>query len=298
MKGPRRAGYYKARLDLPAHLEEPTVVALWEAGSLGVEVVSAARTRRRPRIAMQAFFPDSLSRFPLERHIAAAMRRVGLDLPDPPRLMAVPHGDWVEQWQRTLRPMRVGRRFLIVPEGVRTPALRGRLPIHIRFGQAFGTGEHATTRLSLRLLECCLLPGDRVVDLGAGTGILSIAAHRLGARSVLAVDNDPVAIEVGRATLRQNNLSRRVRLRHDDAEGACRNARFDVALVNIGATITARILPRLAAALRPGGRAILTGHLIEDERDLIARGREVGLRAAKTRRSDPWSALVLVRPRS
>jgi len=298
MKGPRRAGYYEARLDVPAHLEEPSVAAFWEAGSLGVEVVSAARTRSRPRIAMQAYFPDRLSRPLLQRRIATALRRAGLDLQDPPQLLAVPHGDWVEQWQRTLRPMRVGRRFLIVPEGIRTPALRGRLPIHIRFGQAFGTGEHATTRMSLRLLESCLVPGDRVIDLGAGTCILSIAAHRLGARSVVAIDNDPVAIEVGRATLRQNDLSRRVRLRLDDAEKALRDARFDLSLVNIGAAIISRIMPRLAAALQPGGRAILTGHLIEDEPDVLERGRKVGLQGMKTVRSGPWSALVLVRPRS
>jgi ribosomal protein L11 methyltransferase len=297
MRGSRRADYYEARLDVPAHLEEPSVAAFWEAGCLGVEVVSAARTRRRPRIAMQAYFSGHLSRPSLQRRIAAALRRAGLDLPGPPDLHAVPAGDWVEQWQRTLKPMRVGRRFLIIPEGVRAPALRGRLPIHVRFGQAFGTGEHATTRMSLRLLESCLVPGDRVIDLGAGTCILSIAARRLGARSVLAVDNDPVAIGVARDTLKENDLVRRVRLRLDDAGRAIRAGRFDLALVNIGATIITRILPRLAAALQPGGRAILTGHLIEDEPELIDRGRDVGLDEAKRLRSGSWSALVLTRPR-
>lgn len=295
MRGSRRADYYEARLDVPAHLEEPSVAAFWEAGCLGVEVVSVARTRLEPRIAMQAYFSGHLSRATLQRRIAGALRRAGLNLPRLPRLHAVPGGDWVEQWQRTLKPMRVGRRFLIVPEGARAPALRGRLPIHVRFGQAFGTGEHATTRMSLRLLESHLVPGDRVIDLGAGTCILSIAAHRLGARSVLAVDNDPVAVEVGRATLRQNDLVRRVRLHLDDAGRACRGARYDLALVNIGATIIARILPRLSAALAPGGRAILTGHLIEDELDLIARGRDAGLHETKRLRSGPWSALVLTR---
>ena len=298
MRTPRRAGYYRARLDVPADLEEPSVAAFWEAGSLGVEVISAARSRRRPRVAMLAYFSDRLPRPILERRIASALRGAGLDLHDPPRLLAQPAGDWVEQWQRTMRPMRIGRRFLIVPEGIRTPALAGRIPIHIRFGQAFGTGEHATTRMSLRLLELWLAPGESVIDLGAGTCILSIAAHRLGARRVLAVDNDPVAIEVARDTLRRNELTRLVRLRLDDAGHACRAGRFDLAMVNIGATIATRILPRVASALNRGGRAIVTGHLIEDEPDLLARGRKVGLQGMKTLRSGPWSALVMARPRS
>ena len=298
MRGSQRDRYYEARLVVPAHFEEPSVAAFWEAGSLGVEVVSAARSRRQPRIALHAYFPGRLSRTTLERRISGALRRAGVDPPRTARLSPVPARNWVEKWQRTLRPMRVGRRFLIVPEGVRAPALRGRMPIRVRFGQAFGTGEHATTRMSLRLLESCLVPGDRVVDLGAGTCILSIAAHRLGARSVLAIDNDPVAVGVARATLKANDLVRRVRLRLDDVGRACGEGRFDLALVNIGATVTAPILPRLAAALDRGGRAILTGHLIEDETELLDRGQDVGLQVVRTLRSGPWAALVLAHPRN
>lgn len=291
-------GYYVARLEMPAHFEEPAIATLWDAGSLGVEVISAARSRRQPRVALLAYFPDRLPRPRLERGIAAALRAAGLDPRTPPSLRAVPAGDWVERWQRTLRPMRVGRRFLVVPEGVRTPPLRGRLPIHVRFGQAFGTGEHPTTRMSLRLLESWLAPGERVIDLGAGTCILSIAACRLGAVSVLAVDNDPVAIGVGRDTLRRNGLARRVHLRLDDAGHACGAGRYDLALVNIGAAIAGSILSRLAAALSRGGRAIVAGHLIEDEAELVKRGRRVGLESMRTLRSGPWSALVMARPRS
>lgn len=185
--------------------------------------------------------------------------------------------------------------FLVVPEGCRAPAARGRVVLRVRFGQAFGTGEHATTRLCLRLLSAHLERGDRVVDLGTGSGILAMAARRLGAARVVAADNDDAALEVARSNLAANGLAGQIDVRLADASGACRLGPFDLALVNIGATTIERILPDLAPSLAAGGRAILAGLLIEDEEKLVEVATRVGLAFAERRRSRPWSALVLRR---
>jgi ribosomal protein L11 methyltransferase len=111
------------------------------------------------------------------------------------------------------------------------------------------------------------------------------------------VDNDPVAVRVARDTLARNGVQEGIALRRDDASGGLRGSVFDLALVNIGARVIERILPDLAAALAPGGRAVLAGILIDDEASLTARACELGLVAADRLRRRPWSALLVRRPR-
>jgi len=224
-----------------------------------------------------------------------ALQVPGLAAIERVRLTAVRPGRWVETWQRTLKPMAIGN-FLVVPEGCDLPARGlGRHVLRVRFGQAFGTGEHASTRLCLRLLERHLAAGQSVADLGAGSGILAMAACRLGAGRVVAIDNDDVALSVARLNLQDNGLSGRIDLQSADAEAVAQRGPFDVLLVNIGAATIGRILPGLAAALAPGGRAVLAGFLVDDEIDLLRAARRHRLDLLDRRRSRPWSALVLRR---
>jgi ribosomal protein L11 methyltransferase len=288
--------YYALRLVVPPEREEAAVAACWEAGCLGVEVVSAARIPRRPRLALRAYFPALSPRRRLSGALMRSLAAAGVAPRRPLRLARVRERAWAAIWQRSLRPMRIGRTILVVPEGCAVPPAGGRHVVRVRFGQAFGTGEHASTRLSLRLLESSLRPGDRVIDLGTGTAILAMAACRLGAGAVTGVDNDPIALRVARRNLGDNRLRRRVALRLGDAALLLHGARCDVALVNIGAASIARLLPGLRAALRPGGRAILAGILVEDEAALLKEAARLGLRLRSRLRSRPWSALLLIRP--
>jgi len=266
-------------------------VAFWDSGCLGVQVAAEGRSRR---LTLDAYFPGLADRRRLGARLRRAFQRAGLGARARARLSAAPARRWVETWQRTLKPMTIGP-FLVVPEGCKTPPARGREILRVRFGQAFGTGEHATTRLCLRLMRAYLRGGDRVVDLGTGSGILAMAAHRLGAGRVVAADNDDVALDVARINLAENGLAGQVDLRLADARDACRLGPFDLALVNIGATTIERILPDLSGALAPGGRAILAGLLIEDEARLLEAASRVALDFVEKRRSRPWSALVLRR---
>ena len=267
------------------------MVAFWDSGCLGVQVVAEGRSRR---LTLDAYFPGLADRRRLGARLRRAFQQAGLGATAGARLSAAPARRWVETWQRTLKPMTIGP-FLVVPEGCRTPPARGREILRVRFGQAFGTGEHATTRLCLRLMRAHLRRGDRVVDLGTGSGILAMAARRLGAGRVVAADNDDVALDVARVNLAANALADQIEVRLADANEACRLGPFDLALVNIGATTIERILPALAHALAPGGRALLTGILIEDENRLLDVATRAGLRLLERRRSRPWSALVLRR---
>jgi len=191
--------------------------------------------------------------------------------------------------------MAIGRCLLVVPEGCRVPESRRRIAIRVRFGQAFGTGEHASTRLTLRLLESLVERGDRVIDLGTGTGILAMAACRLGAGRVMAVDHDPIAIRVARANVKLNRLEGRIEFRRADAARACHMGTFDLAVVNIGASVIRRILPDLASALASGGQAVLAGLLTDDEDRLVREAAGSGLHLVERLRSRPWSALLLQR---
>jgi ribosomal protein L11 methyltransferase len=285
-------------VESPADVEETAVAAFWEAGCLGVESKSAARRRRRRGpgpMRLEAWFPGTARGAALRVQLRGRLAAAGLPPPALRRLdlRRVADGRWVETWQKTLTPMAIGRRLLAIPEDCPAPPLRGRFAIRIPFGQAFGTGEHASTRLVLRLLETLVRPGDRVLDLGTGTGILAVAALGLGAGEVLAIDTDPVAIAVARETLRRNGIASGITLRRDDAGAALGAGRFDRILVNIGATVIGRILPGLGRALAPGGTAILAGILIEDEPALTEAAGRSGLRVAGRRRLRPWSALVI-----
>jgi len=260
-----------------------------------VQVSAAARRPGRPRILLEAWYPGRTSLESLGRRLRRSLRVAGV--PDGPRLRlrSVRDGRWVEAWQATLKPMPIGRRILALPEHLEPPRRTRRIVVRVPLGQAFGTGEHATTRLCLRLLEAKLKRGDRVADLGTGTGILAVAALRLGASRVVAVDADPIAVRVARDTLRRNQVDGAIDLRCADAAEACRRGPFDLALVNIGATALERLLPDIATALRPGGLAVLAGHLVDDEKGLCALARPRGLRLVARLRTRPWSALLLRR---
>jgi ribosomal protein L11 methyltransferase len=286
------------RITLPARLEEAAVAAFWEAGCLGIETISASRTRLEPRVRLRVYFPGAQSAALLARRVAGRMRAAGLRPPRLPRLAVVRDRRWAEIWQRSLKPMKIGRRILVVPEGCRPRAAGRRVAIRVRFGQAFGTGEHASTRACLRLMESCLSPGDRIADLGTGTAILAMAAAGLGAGRIVAVDQDEIALRVAGENLADNGLEGRVELVRGDATEGFRHGPFDLVLVNIGATAILRLLPGLAGALAPGGRAILAGFLAEDEPPILRRGAACGLRRYRRLRSGPWSALLLRRAAS
>ena len=183
-----------------------------------------------------------------------SFRTSGLD-PGPAEVSCriVSEESWEHAWKKYYKPVRVTERLIVCPVWEKADPGQGGTVIRLDPGMAFGTGTHATTQMCLRLLEKHLRPGDRVIDVGCGSGILSIAAAKLGAGSVLAVDLDEVAVRKTRENAGLNGVQDRVSVRTGDLlEGVTEEA--DLILANLLAPIILRLARDLCRVLRPGGR--------------------------------------------
>jgi ribosomal protein L11 methyltransferase len=205
----------------------------------------------------------------------------------------VEDADWAERWKERYRPIHVGRSLVIVPAWL--PAPEGPLrPIFLDPGMAFGTGAHPSTRLSLAALEDHLRPGGSVADLGCGSGVLSIAAARLGAGRVLALDIDPEAVRAARENAARNGLGGAVEIHQGSLETLLEHPPFDLLLANILAPVLVDLLGQgLAEALAPAGVAVLAGILEAQVEGLVRAAGGQGLVLVETRGEDDWRALVL-----
>jgi len=180
------------------------------------------------------YLPQSAEGETTRQRIEIGLGHLSAIMPLPePTVRVVAETDWANKWKASYRPLRVGRRLLIVPSWLRaeTDVAPGELPIELDPGMAFGTGLHPTTRLALRLLEEAVRPGVSVLDVGTGSGILSIAAVKLGAANVLATDVDEVAVSVAADNARQNGVAGQIVVQHGSLPRPVRP--FDLVLVNI-----------------------------------------------------------------
>lgn len=205
-----------------------------------------------------------------------------------------PHEDWVELWKRELGPRRVSSRIVVTPTWLEPDAEPGDVVIRLDPGVAFGTAEHATTRGCLRLLDGAVSAGDRVADLGTGSGILAIAACRLGAREVRAVDADPFACAAARENAEANGCADRIlvaqaRLGADDV---AEMGPLEGIAANIEAGVVVELLPGAARALVPGGWLVVGGILAPEREEVVdaAGSRGLGL-DGEDREEEWWSAL-------
>ncbi|MBC8017524.1 MAG: 50S ribosomal protein L11 methyltransferase [Verrucomicrobia bacterium] len=196
-----------------------------------------------------------------------AQRQPGLVL-SRPELSSVSTEDWSTSWKVNFKPLRIGRRLLIVPSWEEPQPQPNDIVLRLDPGMAFGTGGHETTRLCLELLEQIMdtmpiLRSPAVLDLGTGSGILAMAAVQLGAGRVCAVDIDPLALEVARENLAINGLTDQVECSTTPLESL--EGCFDVILANILAEELVRLAPFLSKRLSPGGSLVLSGILAEKE---------------------------------
>jgi ribosomal protein L11 methyltransferase len=203
-----------------------------------------------------------------------------------------------EACPRDYQPIRIGASLLIGPRGTRRAATAGDRVIELELypntpatGVVFGTGGHATTRLALALLEQCVRPGDRALDVGTGSGILGLAAARLGAREVLAIDIDPLAVMTAETNVRLNHLEDTVQVREGSLE-VVEGSSYDLVLANILSPVIRQLAPGLWRLLRPEGLLIVTGIVAVEAVDLRALLADVGFRSVEERQEGDWCAFV------
>jgi ribosomal protein L11 methyltransferase len=212
------------------------------------------------------------------------------------RTRIVDESDWATAWQDHFHVLHLGRRLVIKPSWRRHRRVADQVVIDLDPGMAFGTGLHPTTRLCLQGLEDLAqrAPLGRVLDVGCGSGILSIAAVKLGATRALGVDIDPIAVEATVANARHNRVGKRVRAREGSIPSG--EGPFDTVLANLIAGVLMEIAPDLAGELVPGGTLIGSGIFIEREPATRSALEAAGFEITRRLHESDWVALEAVLP--
>lgn len=232
--------------------------------------------------------------------------------------------DWAEAWKKFFHVQRIGDRVVIKPTWREYQPAAGEVVLEMDPGMAFGTGQHPTTRMCILMCERLVREGMRVLDVGSGSGILSLAAARLGAASVVALEVDPVAVEVARKNVTMNGLEERIQLfqgsldllekRETSSNDFSRwgsstderlesslqrpSAGFDLVLANIIASVIIELARGLHDALLPGGWLVTSGIIADREQEVQEALLAAGLRVDETMSEGDWRAMVCRRGRA
>ena len=207
-------------------------------------------------------------------------------------LRLVADRNWNAAWEASVTPVRVGP-FLLCRSGLDVPAEHDDAAVlRVDPEQSFGSGHHASTRLTLRLLIDAVAPDDTVVDVGVGTGVLAIAACRLGAEHVVGVDTDPGAVDNARANVTQNDVAGRVTVREGSVEAVPADTTADILAANITLDTILDLLPALRTRLAADGDLLLSGLLTSQRTRMLEGLAAHDLTAAQEVSEDGWWAVA------
>ncbi|MEF3304608.1 50S ribosomal protein L11 methyltransferase [Paenibacillus sp. GYB003] len=251
----------------------------------------------------------------LEEHVRFVRDELGYDVGQADiRSRVVDEEDWAHSWKQYYKPIRISERLTIKPTWeTYEPESADEIVLELDPGMAFGTGTHPTTTLCLRALEREVVPGDDVIDVGTGSGVLAIAAAKLGARRVLALDLDPVAVASAEQNARLNGVDGEVAVTESDLLGVLRGAEaaggetkpaaadIGVALpvrlvvANILAEVIVLFVDDVFQVLKPGGIYITSGIYKDKEAFVEQALRQAGFEIERVEREQDWVAIVAVK---
>lgn len=277
---------------------------LIEMGSGGVQTDDAPAS---DRVTVIAYFPsDDMigQRVSKIKGFLEELRDLNIDTGDGRiSLKALDEQDWTKPWREFFRPLLIGRRILVYPSWesaevwnsicLRSPTRD--IFIQIDPGMAFGTGRHSTTILCLEMLEDALKGGDTILDVGTGSGILAIAAVKLGAKNAVGIEVGEKAATIARENSVLNGVSNRIHLICSDRPDAVRD-KYDVIVSNISTRIILPMIPDFRSHLHAGSRLILSG-ILDDEIQMIQNGLDNNrLVTLEIRRNEEWAAFMASLP--
>jgi len=262
-------------------------------------------------VTVRVYVPDDPSGHEARSHIEQGiwhLRQIGFGDIGEISARRLAEDDWANAWKEYFHVSHLGRRTVIRPTWREYQPHQGEVVIDLDPGMAFGTGLHPTTRNCVLALEESVRPGDRVLDVGSGSGILSLAAVKLGASKVLALDVTPVAVEATRANAAANGLAEAIDARLATLRGAAGEpfsplspdvvvlgqeiGIFDVVVANIIARVIAQLAPSLLAVTRPGGTLIASGIIAERRHEAEEPLRAAGLTGIEDLIEGDWITLV------
>ena len=201
-----------------------------------------------------------------------------------------PHEEWETLWRRGLEPRRITERILVAPSWTPVTPSPGQLLITLDPGVAFGTAEHPTTRGCLRLLDIRVETGDRIADVGAGSGILSIAAALLGAGSVLAFEMDPLACEAAEENLLANGVEDRIEVARETVlpDHPLRGGPYQGVVANLQTSLLLPLLCSFRESLVDEGWLIASGILLEEREEVLAGAKDAGFSLEEEDGEEIW----------
>jgi ribosomal protein L11 methyltransferase len=202
--------------------------------------------------------------------------------------------NWNEDWEKKRKIIRVTDKIVIKPSFMKYKKKKDEIVLTIDPKMSFGTGEHASTKLMLRLIEKYISKNDKVLDIGGGTGILSIASAKLGASKIVAVDNDEWSYKNCTENCKVNGVRDNVKIRFGEVS-AVKEKNFDLVLANIQKNILLELAPQIGEKVKKEGVVLLSGLLIKDKNDVIKEYRKLGLEFLKSLRDKEWIALSLTK---
>lgn len=318
---PPSSAYIEVAITTSPTVADLVSALLFESGATAVVVSELPRLKLRTYLPDDATLEATLTRV---RMYLVALRSMGLD-PGPSKVVTRPFHDrgWAMRWKEFFRPVRIGRRLVVTPSWEAIAGREGDIVVTLDPGMAFGTGQHPTTKMCLELLESAMQEftvhssqfrvrgsqmlgqdmnamnyelrtmnrGPVVLDLGTGSGLLAIAALRLGAATVLALDTDRVACWIASENIRQNGGEGRIVVKQGSLDAAGRRT-FDLILANLTAEPLISLAPRLARSLRVRGCLITSGILASEEERVAAIFRRCSMVPERRRKGRGWVALV------
>jgi len=275
---------------VPHELVEPVSYLFWRYGrTVSIEELGNGE------VLMGTYLTSTSKK--RRAHIEIGLKLVGtiMDI-EGPYIQELDEVDWKDAWKDHFSLLRIGDNIVIKMPWMDFYPKSHEVVIDIEPGLAFGTGYHPTTQMCLTVIEKLIVPNASLLDVGAGSGILSVAASKLGAGQVVALDVDPEAMKVARKTMVTNGLKGKIRMIQGTLpHKAISKKVFDFVVANISAEVIGVLGQELWSALKPGGSLVVSGFLDTQEDDVKSSMQGVGLVLQGRRQINDWVSLILTR---